>query len=152
MSGNTTNRSPRISLPVETSPPMRGAPRPVRPGRRPIGIIPACAGSTRSGCPPRPAQRDHPHLRGEHMASADSVTIPPGSSPPARGAPPLIFCARFVYGDHPRLCGEHLRSRRSEPPVEGSSPPMRGALDRGRVQRRGRGIIPAYAGSTSFRS
>ena len=52
--------------------------------------------------------------------------------------------------DHPRVCGEHYSQKCSHCGRKGSSPRMRGAPDPGGVCRPGRGIIPAYAGSTYF--
>ena len=52
-------------------------------------------------------------------------------------------------GDHPRVCGEHLASRSHVCAEPGSSPRMRGARTRKRCARVYRGIIPAYAGSTT---
>ena len=51
--------------------------------------------------------------------------------------------------DHPRGCGEHYTRLRCERAQGGSSPRMRGALAHGGPDRDPRGIIPAYAGSTS---
>ena len=49
------------------------------------GIIPACAGNTvRSAAWRRPA-RDHPRMRGEHLATAWIMRAQRGSSPHARG-------------------------------------------------------------------
>ena len=53
--------------------------------------------------------------------------------------------------DHPRVCGEHLRSSWTNPATSGSSPRMRGALNDDPGDSQVRGIIPAYAGSTSCR-
>ena len=54
-----------------SSPRARGArgDRPVF--RRAPGIIPACAGSTRTRSTWRPRARDHPRVRGEHRVGAD---------------------------------------------------------------------------------
>ena len=50
--------------------------------------------------------------------------------------------------DHPRIRGEHGPSRRRAAQECGSSPHTRGARERSAQRRRGRRIIPAYAGST----
>ena len=70
-----------------SSPRARGAPGlgPPRPDE--LGIIPACAGSTFSGCSPGSARTDHPRVRGEHNPTAGRLPWKPGSSPRARGAP-----------------------------------------------------------------
>ena len=136
----------------------------------PLGIIPACAGSTVGPLRTR-------------------VTIQ-GSSPHARGAPRVGVIKSYIFRDHPRMRGEHHQGRGranvrggiipacagSTPSdlapsvrVAGSSPHARGALDtktrpyrviedhprmRGehsyvfRVGALPSGIIPACAGST----
>ena len=52
--------------------------------------------------------------------------------------------------DHPRIRGEHLLAARGYPALRGSSPHTRGALRPEYLPKGGVGIIPAYAGSTSF--
>ena len=95
--------------------------------------------------------RDHPRIRGEHRVSYSpdyserriipayagstlaglSCTMPSeGSSPHTRGAQPLQLCSLLWWRDHPRIRGEHARRP-------------------GRLRGQ-RGIIPAYAGSTSM--
>ena len=91
-----------------------------------------------------------------------------GSSPHARGAQFLKCCARYAYriipacagstfgpasggmrgGDHPRMRGEHHTLPMSTQLHEGSSPHARGARLRCPGTPKGRGIIPACAGST----
>ena len=156
--------------PVGSSPHARGAPG--RPGRevRVEGIIPACAGSTRTTPQPEPCSGDHPRMRGEHVLTVGSNEYHVGSSPHARGALGglanggvhegiIPACAgstdihdHIIKGgkDHPRMRGEHQRRRSSSAMSRGSSPHARGAL---RVPVAGmprRGIIPACAGSTAF--
>ena len=105
------------------------------------------------GCASRlvPRRRDHPRVCGEHLdtshrrlqvsriipAYAGSTLIllarpavPLGSSPRMRGARRSRRRSSGPRRDHPRVCGEH------------------GELHVGRAPRRG--IIPAYAGSTSI--
>ena len=88
---------------------MRGehAPLPLGDGGV-AGIIPACAGST-----------------AEARRLAEQAL---GSSPHARGAPPMCGVAGRFFRDHPRMRGEHRQA----------------CAEAGRV----RGIIPACAGST----
>ena len=50
--------------------------------------------------------------------------------------------------DHPRVCGEHAMDSTLTIMLAGSSPRMRGAPLSPTPSRRGRRIIPAYAGST----
>ena len=104
--GSTPHRAPHDTT-IQDHPRMRGehervaVPRVRGPGSSPhargalvtldhrndeLGIIPACAGSTRSGpaCPW--SCRDHPRMRGEHDHTDTSRYGMPGSSPHARGA------------------------------------------------------------------
>ena len=114
-----------------SSPLARGARRAGLHARAGAGIIPACAGSTRSFSTTSQRRRDHPRLRGEHLTS----DVPPedvtGSSPLARGArcnhvrrfhPHGIIpaCAGSTctegrrersHRDHPRLRGEHSSTK-----------------------------------------
>ena len=52
--------------------------------------------------------------------------------------------------DHPRVCGEHTLEKDGTVPLSQSSPRMRGAHDPAGRPGQGMGIIPAYAGSTSY--
>ncbi len=114
--------------------------------------------------------RDHPRVCGEHEIAALAACPRLGSSPRMRGtrrgacgvprAPGIIPAyagntleaqgieARFR--DHPRVCGEHHQHVQVEALAAGSSPRMRGTplLVDGRTVIRG--IIPAYAGNTSY--
>ena len=58
----------------------------------------------------------------------------------------------MVRRDHPRIRGEHTHAAAIEATRPGSSPHTRGARLPGAGVGRERGIIPAYAGSTSSRS
>ena len=154
-------------------PRIRGEHRPGRRVERGVeGIIPAYAGSTspvgRSsarfmGSSPHTrgartttpwtcrGRWDHPRIRGEHphrrKASMSACGIipayagstaarlalldpPSGSSPHTRGAPSPASATLTPRRDHPRIRGEHRKGGRVQPGV--------------------RGIIPAYAGSTSL--
>ena len=51
-----------------------------------LGIIPADAGSTRTGFQGLPFSEDHPRGCGEHHAESRMFPIDPGSSPRMRGA------------------------------------------------------------------
>ena len=77
-------------------PPARGAQG--HPARLdgPHRITPACAGSTNGRLLSAMWLLDHPRLRGEHMATGDSLTVLNGSPPPARGAlaPSRLLFAR----------------------------------------------------------
>ena len=69
-----------------SSPHTRGARGRRRVGWSWSGIIPAYAGSTESGSAGRPRRRDHPRIRGEHVAMAGFLPVILGSSPHTRGA------------------------------------------------------------------
>ena len=110
-------------------------------------------------------------MRGEHSPFAPCTCQPRGSSPHARGARHRAVCRVRGLGiipacagstctrstlqsaawDHPRMRGEHLDRMFVFPLTEGSSPHARGALNAVGSELRGRGIIPACAGSTHRR-
>ena len=111
---------------------------------------------------------DHPRVCGEHPSPSRGGRRVWGSSPRMRGALQLPAHERAPRGiipayagstgacnrpaaspwDHPRVCGEHCHSGQRVAHHLGSSPRMRGALARRARPHGGRGIIPAYAGST----
>ena len=133
-----------------------------------VRIIPADAGSTRTGMIWRRPRQDHPRGCGEHVYRVGSSMSKLGSSPRMRGARrylrSICLTVRIIpadagstrssivisvgSGDHPRGCGEHWTVATIGHSVKGSSPRMRGA----RYQRPTPfvviGIIPADAGST----
>ena len=92
------------------------------------GVIPACAGSTRScEAPARPREGSSPHARGAQSQTA-------AASADARG--------------HPSMRGEHSSRRRGARPRRGSSPHARGAPSKLKQRGVSTGVIPACAGST----
>ena len=130
-----------------SSPRARGALLAKPPSRMETGIIPACAGSTRSRRRRTGRRRDHPRVRGEHLENPVVIKNQTGSSPRARGA---HFRQNFIdvlngiipacagstrgaraagtpTGDHPRVRGEHVMCRSTAFPHRGSSPRARGA-------------------------
>ncbi len=155
-----------------SSPRMRGA-RGLRGLNYHVtGIIPAYAGST---CPLRrriSRRRDHPRVCGEHLWAVAALALAVGSSPRMRGAlrrgvksfgrtgiiPAYAGSTLVMDGsanlrrDHPRVCGEHHAGAGASQPVTGSSPRMRGARQTGSVDVVPKGIIPAYAGSTTLQT
>ena len=159
-------RAPMFAL--GSSPHTRGAPIEERRHGHQIGIIPAYAGSTPASTATAAAQRDHPRIRGEHTCAAAAAPGSSGSSPHTRGALPLVVGdedthriipayagstsgpppAGSARPDHPRIRGEHLVNPFLFVLVIGSSPHTRGAPTRCLRRSSGRGIIPAYAGST----
>ena len=153
-----------------SSPHVRGARR-VRSGRaKLLGIIPACAGSTRPDRRPRGARRDHPRMCGEHLHVGRVLVAFQGSSPHVRGARDVDTVARLQIGiipacagstqrkrtprphgrDHPRMCGEHAAIQLASSAESGSSPHVRGARRLTLNPRPAAGIIPACAGSTGW--
>ena len=64
----------------------RGARKLLGADHHPLGIIPACAGSTGSTRLARWVTRDHPRMRGEHSSQIATLMGSLGSSPHARGA------------------------------------------------------------------
>ena len=152
-----------------SSPHARGTPFSAWESESLSGIIPACAGNTRSDRGWTPRGRDHPRMRGEHETADGNAVLPPGSSPHARGTPSPKYGTRFTAGiipacagntwdsqiptltswDHPRMRGEHLGLKPGGIQSEGSSPHARGTHDLGHLPHRPSGIIPACAGNTS---
>ena len=151
-----------------SSPHARGPPSPRLQQESHTGIIPACAGSTRSQTSSSAANRDHPRMRGVHLSSySDGVGLI-GSSPHARGPPPGldqgIKCLRIIPAcagstsltpssgctirDHPRMRGVHPVLSDSSFALMGSSPHARGPLQLRSPVDGAFGIIPACAGST----
>ena len=133
------------------------------------GIIPAFAGSTMARDEARAIARDHPRVRGEHSALIPAILAKAGSSPRSRGARACAvvrggargiipafagstgsrFATSVAQWDHPRVRGEHASTMRRAEPTAGSSPRSRGAQARRGAGDQGRGIIPAFAGSTA---
>ena len=153
-----------------SSPHTRGALCSSLKRQDPIGIIPAYAGSTLSSARSHSSMWDHPRIRGEHSVRAAQSRFVKGSSPHTRGARTRRSGASAALGiipayagstsrrryssrgcrDHPRIRGEHSSSLMLGLLPMGSSPHTRGALERSGVAFAPVGIIPAYAGSTSF--
>ena len=142
----------RLRTPTEgSSPHVRGAlPRVPVEGTF-LGIIPACAGSTRSARRSQTAARDHPRMCGEHTARLPRTIPCRGSSPHVRGALVDFVNAHTHSRDHPRMCGEHSQDSSFLSSFMGSSPHVRGALQLAIMGGSFEGIIPACAGSTSSR-
>ena len=154
-----------------SSPHVRGARKDSPLRRCHSGIIPACAGSTLSGCRLSRYSRDHPRMCGEHFSGHDKESCKWGSSPHVRGALTIqrpqfaslgiipacagstltLAVSRSRARDHPRMCGEHMPSSRPAGFPAGSSPHVRGALHHSALCLPLVGIIPACAGSTCYR-
>ena len=132
-----------------SSPHTRGALGRNRALRRRRRIIPAYAGSTHKGELSLHRERDHPRIRGEHPHTLPAQQTGRGIIPAYAGSTRRNRCRKTLRTDHPRIRGEHDRILHVDGLTGGSSPHTRGAL--GSVPNPGsrRGIIPAYAGSTS---
>ena len=76
------------------------------------------------------------------------ATLLLGIIPAYAGNTDRTLFIQMVFRDHPRVCGEHMPLPDSSIRGKGSSPRMRGTRLRLRCDRRGQGIIPAYAGNT----
>ena len=161
--------SQRNLRPRGSSPHTRGAPSETAPSRKVSGIIPAYAGSTNLPLMDGIDIGDHPRIRGEHSGVNLSSSSKKGSSPHTRGARTKEFskwhkngiipayagstspATRYGAGwwDHPRIRGEHGITASGDETVTGSSPHTRGARSFVAMSISIRGIIPAYAGSTT---
>ena len=150
--GSTLLRPAETTALVGSSPHTRGAPRHLHLRRQASRIIPAYAGSTGGLLECSPWREDHPRIRGEHRADLYEVSVVAGSSPHTRGAHLSCVGVSETVVDHPRIRGEHSARRRHQGLLLGSSPHTRGARLAGQRGDPGVGIIPAYAGSTKFRS
>ena len=170
MCGEHEARRQRVSHAGGSSPHVRGARIAFGLAKFPTGIIPACAGSTRTLTVIGVFARDHPRMCGEHLPDTLTTSTPKGSSPHVRGAllrsqlclsvggiiPACAgstlnrLTANISIRDHPRMCGEHFAT--PEPIVLswGSSPHVRGARRTCCQTKLSCGIIPACAGSTRF--
>ncbi len=82
------------------------------------------------------------------------VAVGPGEGqigiiPAYAGTTPAPALETQKTQDHPRLCGDHFFYKFCLTPIIGSSPPMRGPQDAEHTATQYRGIIPAYAGTTT---
>ena len=135
MCGEHNHPSLLVGFQPGSSPHVRGALEVVVVRRDQIGIIPACAGSTRKVGSGRCPNRDHPRMCGEHSAPNAVRMALLGSSPHVRGAHRIQGRGRNLagiipacagstigsprtlkrYGDHPRMCGEHEAAASASP-------------------------------------
>ena len=133
-----------------SSPLTRGALAQTLQEMKVAGLIPAHAGSTRTGWRPSGAESAHPRSRGEHGYRVSGMRVPAGSSPLTRGARNGIgghheftglipahagsTCRKWRSGHrlgaHPRSRGEHVALVHKHVLKLGSSPLTRGALPR----------------------
>ncbi len=134
---------------VGSSPHTRGAPASSKISQLPGGIIPAYAGSTNRYFLWRAGRRDHPRIRGEHVAKVHRGVMALGIIPAYAGSTFLMVRETTPSRDHPRIRGEHWMHCRGHRSIPGSSPHTRGAPATLENANTVTGIIPAYAGSTS---
>ena len=169
MCGEHITPNPFANAVLGSSPHVRGALIQGIVLHCPLGIIPACAGSTASAATASDPRRDHPRMCGEHLVDGDRNRLGRGSSPHVRGAqdkrkhgiilggiiPACAGSTSYLAAifhlprDHPRMCGEHRNIIACICVSLGSSPHVRGAQKHCRHRRGVPGIIPACAGSTS---
>ena len=146
--GEHRDMSGRPCLKSGSSPLARGTLGSSRRTFRVMGLIPARAGNTATGWCGRECRRAHPRSRGEHSRRLASVIASMGSSPLARGTPPLrdpmtqlrgliparagntakVAPSRCMKRAHPRSRGEHPTSYPLTTKHMGSSPLARGTL------------------------
>ena len=156
---------------VGSSPLTRGARLLWTSMLRGFGLIPAHAGSTFTTTALGVIAGAHPRSRGEHYDSTRPVHRHPGSSPLTRGAPTVkravnavhrlipahagSTALRYVHHRghraHPRSRGEHGSRVNPLAVIMGSSPLTRGAPIAWGALFCFLGLIPAHAGSTSYR-
>ena len=159
-------RMTEVTLPMGSSPRVRGEVNAERADAGLEGIIPAGAG--RSAVGPGGCMRppDHPRGCGEKALHTRRRISFRGSSPRVRGEEITLkgdFGAVGIIpagagrrasslpdparaGDHPRGCGEKSPAPSSRPPSRGSSPRVRGEVVSKRRVVGLCGIIPAGAG------
>ncbi len=168
MCGDHTDTRSDINS-IGGSPPHVRGPRPpfVYDGS-PIGITPACAGTTRIGFNAHPRNKDYPRMCGDHTIRMSAKRMAKGSPPHVRG-PHLgnpdghvhiritPACAGTtsrwrdsdgIGRDHPRMCGDHEAQCYKALRDEGSPPHVRGPLHLFPVENKVVGITPACAGTT----
>ena len=147
MCGEQSTPSVSSFMTAGSSPRVRGAGGRCTGGQAHIGIIPACAGSSRRySIVVLFVMGSSPRVRGAVMDAGEFGAIA-GIIPACAGSSAdtdrLILC----LGDHPRVCGEQFMPRVTCRVQVGSSPRVRGAgRDAARLLDK-LGIIPACAGS-----
>ena len=137
-----------MEIQLGSSPRVRGKPPSAEEPVRRVGLIPACAGKTRSGAGISRTPSAHPRVCGENMVSTKGTARSEGSSPRVRGKPVAKRCRSICRGlipacagktvrgvealqcgqAHPRVCGENSQAAYQRPPARGSSPRVRGKL------------------------
>ena len=155
-----------------SSPRVRGKLDAARGERAHDGLIPACAGKTRTPCQSHGLSRAHPRVCGENARPEVADRARAGSSPRVRGKPDPLRPPRHRRGlipacagktahprglrpgreAHPRVCGENGRRFDTSSPPPGSSPRVRGKRPVRHGGIHGGRLIPACAGKTGAAS
>ena len=94
------------SIPLESSLLARGKHLPTSPWLLYGRIIPACAGKTAYHATPVSRVGDHPCSRGENFSYGGDAGQTAGSSPLARGKPPISWVARVLIRIIPACAGK----------------------------------------------
>ena len=128
------------------SPPrVRGKVRDQGPGRRALGITPACAGKREQRHSTEAGFRGYPRERGEkpgHLQPLLRLRITPAFA--GKSVPGSVPGSRSR--DHPHVCGEKCTGRRIDFSDTGSPPRVRGKGDFLCQPADTAGITPACAG------
>ena len=114
-----------------------------------MGLIPACAGQTRSGGALTRRRTAHPRVCGADRTDVDEGWEATGSSPRVRGRPPGVGAEDDAGGLIPACAGQTAPSFLSAPCRVGSSPRVRGRPRSRQGAGRRLGLIPACAGQTT---
>ena len=124
--GVYTGRDRVTSIVTGSSPHARGLPQRHTHGLRGRRIIPARAGFTCEQLVARFTARDHPRTRGVYGPGLVGQAEQGGSSPHARGLPPIRSPPREYLRDHPRTRGVYAATCDDGSWRCGSSPHARG--------------------------
>ena len=136
------------------------------------GITPAYAGKSPTHIPGENKLKDHPRVCGEKLYRRCSESLYRGSPPRMRGKVNAYTVdvsgggitpayagksgVKLYYTepvrDHPRVCGEKSGLFELHTPAEGSPPRMRGKDFEGSKKAGLKGITPAYAGKSAYRT
>ena len=167
--GEQFGRHLRRSLPIGSSPRVRGTVVRERPPVRLERFIPACAGNRAMSLTTRYASSVHPRVCGEQTSRKRFTRRGDGSSPRVRGTDQLITdrdkthrfipaCAGNSRGNngprerrsvHPRVCGEQRCELSDSHRKYGSSPRVRGTGPIFFAREQSLRFIPACAGNRS---
>ena len=166
MRGEGIRVHPDPAIPPGSSPHARGGLASIMSAIKWVRLIPACAGRAMTMGLRWLGGGAHPRMRGEGSWAWNSVIVPIGSSPHARGGPLrarggaphrrlIPACAGRAGGiwgsmqaqaAHPRMRGEGFGRNDEGQTFSGSSPHARGGLVRAGDVHAGERLIPACAG------